>query len=273
VLKSRCWLVAKEEARMDLDLTAKAVVITGGTKGIGLACARAFLAEGAKVGIVSRSQDNVDRACGELPGAFGMAADLSEETGARTMVDRMESELGPIDVLVNSAGAARRTPPDELSPAAYRAAMDSKFFSYVNVIDPVVKRMAERQSGVIVSVIGNGGKLASPVHIPGGAANAGLMLVTAGLATAYAARGVRIVAVNPGVTETERVAEGLQADASLAAISEAEARQRSVARIPMGRFADPMEVASVVVFLASGQASYVTGVSISMDGAAAPIIV
>lgn len=189
------------------------------------------------------------------------------------MVDTMERELGPINVLVNSAGAARRTPPDDLSPAAYRAAMDAKFFSYVNVIDPLVKRMAERRSGVIVNVIGNGGKLASPVHIAGGAANAGLMLVTAGLATAYADRGVRVVAVNPGTTETDRVAEGLKADARLAAISADEARQRSVSRIPMGRFADPEEVARVVVFLASAQASYVTGVSISMDGAAAPIVV
>jgi NAD(P)-dependent dehydrogenase (short-subunit alcohol dehydrogenase family) len=258
---------------MELELGGKAVVITGGTKGIGFACARAFLAEGARIGIVSRSQANVDRALAELPGVFGMSADLSEAGEAGRMVDTMERELGPIDILVNSAGAARRTPPDDLSPAAYRAAMDAKFFSYVNVIDPVVKRMAERRSGVIVSVIGNGGKLASPVHIAGGAANAGLMLVTAGLATAYADRGVRVVAVNPGTTETDRVAQGLKADASLASISAAEARQRSVSRIPMGRFADPDEVARVVVFLASAQASYVTGVSISMDGAAAPIIV
>lgn len=185
----------------------------------------------------------------------------------------MEGELGPVDVLVNSAGAARRTPPDDLSPSVYRAAMEAKFFSYVNVIDPVVKRMAARRSGVIVNVIGNGGKIASPVHVPGGAANAGLMLVTAGLAAAYAERGVRIVAVNPGLTDTSRVAEGLQADAKLASITEAEARQRSVERIPMGRLADPEEIARVILFLASGQASYVTGVSITMDGAAAPIIV
>jgi NAD(P)-dependent dehydrogenase (short-subunit alcohol dehydrogenase family) len=257
---------------MDLDLAGKAVVITGGTKGIGFACAAAFLAEGARIGIVSRSQHNVDSACGDLPGAFGMTADLSDEVAAQRCVDAMERELGPLDVLVNSAGAARRTPPDDLSPAAYRAAMDAKFFSYVNVIDPVVKRMAKHNSGVIINVIGNGGKIASPVHVAGGAANAALMLVTAGLASAYADRGVRIVAVNPGLTDTDRVAEGLQADARLASISEAEARQRSVARIPMGRLADPQEIARVIVFLASGQASYVTGVSITMDGAAAPIV-
>lgn len=258
---------------MDLELEGKVAIVTGGTKGIGLACARVLLAEGAKVGIVSRSQENVDRACGELPGAFGFAADLSDETEARRMVEAMEHELGDIDILVNSAGAARRTPPGELSPKAYRAAMDAKYFPYVNVMDPVVKRMGERGRGVIVNVIGNGGKVAAPVHIPGGAANAGLMLVTAGLAAAYAGRGVRIVAVNPGMTETERVAEGLAADARLAGISPDEARQRSVARIPLGRPASPEEIASAVLFLASGKASYVTGVSISMDGAASPVVV
>lgn len=258
---------------MDLGLSGKVVLVTGGSKGIGLACARAFLDEGAMVGIVSRSRENVDRASDELGGAFGITADLGDSDQAADAVRAMENELGPIDVLVNSAGAARRTPPDELTPASYRAAMEAKFFSYVNVTDPVIKRMAERGSGVIVNVIGNGGKVASPIHVPGGAANAALMLVTAGLATAYADRGVRVLAVNPGLTETERVSEGLKADARLAGISEEQARARGVARIPMGRFAAPEEIANAVVFLASGKASYVTGVSISMDGAAAAVVI
>lgn len=187
---------------MDLALSGKIVVVTGGSKGIGLACAQAFASEGARIAIVSRSKENVGKACAQLPGSYGLAADLSDETNAARAVETIERELGPIDVLVNSAGAAQRTPPDQLSPAAYRKAFDAKFFSYVNIIDPVVKLMVARGSGVIVNVIGNGGKIASPTHIAGGAANAGLMLVTAGLATAYAGRGIRVVAVNPGVTET-----------------------------------------------------------------------
>jgi NAD(P)-dependent dehydrogenase (short-subunit alcohol dehydrogenase family) len=151
--------------------------------------------------------------------------------------------------------------------------MDAKYFSYINVIDPVVKAMAARASGVIVNVIGNGGKVASPVHIPGGAANAALMLATAGLANAYAGKGVRVVGVNPGMTNTGRVAEGLASDARFQGISVDEARQRGVEKIPIGRMAEPEEIAAAVLFLASPRASYITGVTVSMDGASAPTIV
>ncbi len=102
--------------------------------------------------------------------------------------------------------------------------------------------MAARGRGVIVNVIGAGGKVASPTHIAGGAANAALMLATAGLGVAYAASGVRIVGVSPGLTETDRVAEGLKADAKLQGVDLEEARRRAVAKIPLGRLASPREI-------------------------------
>jgi NAD(P)-dependent dehydrogenase (short-subunit alcohol dehydrogenase family) len=258
---------------MDLGLAGKIVLITGGSKGIGLACAEAFLAEGAHVAICSRSQENLDRAKARLPGVIGVAANCADATEALAMIDRVEAEVGPIDVLVNSAGAARRTPAPELTPAAWRDAFDAKFFSYVNVIDPLVKRMAARGTGAIVSVIGAGGKVASPTHLPGGSANAALMLATAGLGAAYAGNGVRIVAVSPGLTETDRVAEGMAAESRAAGISVAEARRRSVERLPMGRMAAPREIADAIVFLASARASYVTGATLAMDGAQLPVVI
>lgn len=258
---------------MELSLIGKRVLVTGGSKGIGLACAQAFAAEGARVAICSRDRGNLDKALAQCPGLAGFAADLADAEAAAAMVSAVEARFGAIDILVNSAGAARRTPPAELSPSVWRAAMDAKYFTYINVIDPVVKAMAARGRGVIVNIIGAGGKVASSIHLAGGAANAALMLVTAGLATAYAPQGIRVIGINPGLTETDRVAEGMASEARQSSIDIAEARTRGIARIPLGRMADPNEIADAVVFLASDRASYITGVNISMDGAAHPIVV
>jgi NAD(P)-dependent dehydrogenase (short-subunit alcohol dehydrogenase family) len=258
---------------MDLGLSSKIALVTGGSKGIGFACAELLAQEGCRVGITSRDRANLDAARRRIKDCFAHAADLTSAEEAARMIDTMEREMGPIDILVNSAGAAKRTPPDDLDPAAWSAAMEAKFFTYIHAIDPLIKRMAARGSGVIVNVIGNGGKVASPTHIAGGAANAALMLATAGLANAYASRGVRVVGINPGLTNTDRVAEGLRAESRLSGTSADEALKRALQRIPLGRMAEPHEIASLVCFLASAQASYVSGVTITMDGVTAPTVV
>jgi len=256
---------------MDLGLKDKKVLITGGSKGIGLACAKAFIAEGARVALVSRSEENLKKA--SIKGAFTLAVDLTDAAAAAAMVERVEKEFGPLDVLVNSAGAAKRTDADDLTPAAWRAGMDAKYFSYINVLDPVIKRMGKRGHGAVINVIGNGGKVASPTHLAGGAANAALLLATAGLAYAYASKGVRVVGVSPGVTKTERVAEGLKAEAKRANVSEEQAYKQMISRLPMGRPAEPEEIADIVVFAASERGRYLTGANISTDGAASHVVV
>lgn len=257
---------------MDLGLTGRRVLVTGGSKGIGLACAAAFLAEGCSVAICSRVADNVAAAVTLPPALSGFTADCSDARDAARLVEEVEAGLGPIDVLVNSAGAARRSPAEAMTPEHWRQAMDAKFFSTIFVVDPAVKRMAERGRGVVVNVIGTGGKVASPIHIAGGAANAALMLATAGLGNAYAARGVRVVGVSPSLTETTRVTEGFEADAAAQGVAPDEARARAVARLPLGRMASAEEVAAAVVFLASDRAAYVTGTTLSVDGGQNPVV-
>ncbi|MFL9871679.1 SDR family oxidoreductase [Paraburkholderia megapolitana] len=268
---------------MDLGLANKVVLITGGSKGIGLACARAFALEGAKVAIVSRDPANLARAREQLA-SEGLhvhltRADLHDPHSAADVVEDATTAVGPIDILINSAGAARRYDPELLDADAFRATMEAKYFPYIYPQQEVLRRMAERvkngqakEPGAIVNIIGMGGKIASDIHIAGGAANAALMLATVGLAHYYARYGIRINAINPGATLTERVEEVLKMDADKQGIEVAEAQARSEARVPLGRYAKPEEIADVALFLASRRASYVTGAIVPMDGGSTPLI-
>lgn len=261
---------------MKLGLEGKVVFITGGSKGLGLACARAFALEGARVSISSRSEENLAKARQTLAQegfeVVTAAADFSDPQHAQAAAARTETLLGPIDILVNSAGAAKRRPWEKLDAEAWQQGMDSKYFTYVHAMDAVRAGMIERKRGAMVNIIGLGGKAASTMHLSGGAANAALMLVTAGWANALGKYGIRVNAVNPGNTLTERLQEALRLDAEKQGISEAEALKRNEERVPLGRLAKPEEVAAVVLFLASDQASYVTGAIIPMDGGRLAVI-
>ena len=255
-------------------MTGRAILVLGGYGAFGRRICRQLASTGdVPVVIAGRSDATVEAALADLDGAQGLAADLRSAEAAAEMVTACRGMVGEIDILINSAGAAQRTVPEKLTPEHWRAAMDAKFFSYINVIDPVVKLMAARGAGRIVNIIGAGGKVASPIHLPGGSANAALMLATAGLATAYAAEGLRVIGLNPGATKTARLKEGLKAQAEFAGITVEEAEQQAASRIPLGRMAEPEEVANMAVFLASDRASYVTGVTINMDGAVTATVV
>ena len=261
---------------MDLQLKGKHVLITGASKGLGLACAQAFLEEGARVSLVARTLETLEQAAASLGGGDSVAvfaADLGDPDAAVAALDAAEASMGPVDVLVNSAGAAKRAAPAELTAAKWHAAMDAKYFTYIHMIDPVVKRMAERGAGAIVNVIGMGGKMGNPAHLAGGSANAALMLATAGLAAAYARQGVRVNAVNPGPVLTERLKEGIAVDARMAAAAGKPAPADPGSRMAMGRVARPDEIAAMVVFLGSAKASYVNGAIVPMDGASTPTVV
>jgi len=262
---------------VDLNLGGKVVLITGGSKGIGLSCAHAFAREGAAVAIASRSRSNLSLAVSSLAGkgwsVSAEVADFSDPEQANAVVRAVEGTLGPIDILINSAGAAARAKPQDLEARHWAAAMGAKYFPYVHAMDAVLKGMIARKAGVIINIIGAGGKIASPTHLAGGAANAALMLVTAGLANAWGPQGVRINGINPGATSTERINHIFSIEAQLTGSSGQELMDAAQKNIPLGRFAEPAEVADVALFLASERASYVTGAILSMDGGMHPMVV
>ena len=262
---------------MDLNLSARVVLVTGGSKGIGLACAEAFAAEGARVAICSRAEANLAAARSALAArghdVLALPADLSRRDAAGPLVAAVEARLGPVDVLVCCAGAARRTAPDQLDEAAWHAGMDAKFFPTIHAVQAVVPGMAARGRGAVVMVVGQGGKTANPTHLAGGSANAALMLATAGLAGAWGPAGVRVNAINPGTTLTDRAQAAFRAEAERAGTTEAQARAEREKQVPLRRFARPDEIAQVALFLASDRASYVTGAVLSMDGGTAATVV
>ncbi|WP_350277408.1 SDR family oxidoreductase [Kribbella sp. HUAS MG21] len=252
---------------MDLQLSGKTAVVTGASKGIGLACVEALAREGAEVTGISRDTGNLVKAQEALAakelGFRAEAVDLTDPEATRAAFER----IGVPDILINCAGAARRTPVDELDSTALHAAMDAKYFTYMHATEAVIRGMAERGSGAVVNIVGQGGRAANPLHIGGGAANAALMLASVGYAKAYAGQGVRVNVINPGMTRTGRVDEGLEAAVRATGRPKDELLAEMTREIPMGRAGEPYEVANVAVFLASPLASYVTASIITMDGA------
>ncbi|GAA5235188.1 SDR family oxidoreductase [Verticiella sediminum] len=269
---------------MNLGLQHKNALVTGGSKGLGFACAHTLLREGARVAIVSRDPVNVADARRRLAAdgfdTVGIVADLADEAAAEHAVAQAEQALGPLDILVNSAGAARRRPAEELDATAWREALGRKFFPYINVQEAVLRRMLTRarergqdgacppetQIGAVVNIVGMGGKFPSESHISGSAANAALLLSTVGLARYYARFGIRINAVNPGVTVTDRTAQTLEHEARIQGVDVDEARRRGEAAAPLRRYGQPGEIADVVAFLASSRASYMVGALVPVDG-------
>ena len=261
---------------MELGLNGKVVIVTGGSKGIGLACMRAFLLEGARVAIVSRAEANLKAALQDL-GALGkdliaVPCDLTRSDSAISMVTEVEQRIGPVDVLVNSAGAAKHYLPEELKAESWHAGMDAKYFTYIHSMQAILPGMEKRGKGAIVNIIGIGGKVANPVHLPGGAANSALMLATVGLAHAYGPKGIRINGINPGLTMTERMLEAARFEAGMCNLSVKEVIAQRQSLIPLRRYATPEDVANLTLFLASEKASYLTGAIIPMDGGLTPVL-
>ena len=261
---------------MDLGLRDRVCIVTGSTAGIGRETARLLAEEGARVVISGRDQARVDEAAGEVGAALGVAVDLGTPAGPGTLVEAATSEVGPVDCLVNNVGIAYQRSFDELTDANWQEMWDLNVMSYVRAINAVLPGMRERGSGRIVNVSSTAGKRPSTGMPDYSVTKAAVLSLSRLVADVYAADGILCNAVTPGPTASPAwLAEGGLADqgAARSGKSREEVLEGVGKGRPLGRLADPEEIASVIVFLCSDRASYVTGSAWSADGGTVPIII
>lgn len=254
---------------MDLGLSGKRVLITGGSRGIGLAAARGFAAEGCELFLSARSTEKLEAAKTALVAEFGIpveihACDLLDNAS----VMNLASLCSDVDILINNAGATPTGPIEAVEYADWREGFELKLIATATLTREIYMNMKERRSGVIINVIGNCGERPDPEIIIATITNTGLMAFTRALGAASPEFGVRVVGVNPGPTETERLV-ALMKRKSADRTGDAERWRELVAPLPFGRPANPAETADAIVFAASDRASYVSGTIITVDGGVA----
>jgi len=261
---------------MDLGLRDCVCVVTGSTAGIGLATARSLGEEGAKVVVCGRETERVETARRSTRASLGVVCDLAEPGAPEELVAETAAALGPVDVLVNNIGHAYHSAFDELSDRQWDDMWQLNVMSYVRSIRAVLPSMRERGRGSIVNVSSTAGKRPSTGMPNYSVTKAAVLSLSRLVADLYAADGIRSNAVLPGPTAT-----GAWLDDGGLADQQAEAGGRTRDQVlaavgagrPLGRLAEPEEIAAVIVFLCSERAAYVTGAAWSADGGTVPIII
>ena len=251
---------------MDLKLKGSRVLVTGGSRGIGLATALAFAREGAVPVIASRSAEVLQSALATIQQETGVTAqavtaDLASPEGLHNLM----SQAGEIDILVNNAGAIPGGSLADIEDARWRQAWELKLFGYINLIREVLPRMEMRGSGVIANIIGMAGAAPRNEYICGSTANAALMAFTQAVGAASPRRGVRVFGINPSPTRSDRMEGMLRAQAAKKLNDENRWMELTVG-MPFGRLTEPKEIADLTVFSCSPLSAYLSGTVINVDG-------
>jgi 3-oxoacyl-[acyl-carrier protein] reductase len=256
---------------MDLAMTGKKAIVTGGSVGIGKAITWSFAREGVDVAICARRKEQLEETAAEISKATGrkiypIPADLTKPADAENFIRKAHAALGRIDILVNNAGSAPGGVIEHLSEEEWASALQLKFMGYVRCMKHVLPIMQRQKKGRVVNVIGNDGVKVSYWEIAPGAANAAGQNLTLSLASQYGKDNISFVCINPGPVRTERWTGLVKAMARDMNMSYEQADQLAPASIPLGRIAESEEVANLVTFLASDLAFFVNGTMIEIDG-------
>jgi len=251
---------------MDLQISGKRALITGGNKGIGRAVANVFADEGCDLVLVARDEAALEEVAGAIRARTQVnvetiAADLSSEETVR----QVARDAGDIDILVNNAGAIPTGNLLQVDNDAWRKAWDLKVFGYISLSREIYPSMAARKSGVIINIIGGAGERHPAAYIAGAAGNAALIGFTRSLAHAAHADGIRVIGINPGAIATDRQKMMMRSRAE-AQLGDAERWQELYKNLPFGRAGEPEEIANTVAFFASPLSGYTSGATLTIDG-------
>jgi len=256
---------------MDLGLAGRVAIVTGASRGIGRAVAERLCREGASVALCARNRESLAEAQRALEAIGGgrvltVEADLTEPAAAGRVVEATAAAWGRIDILVNNAGAARGIPFDELTEELWLENLKLKLFGYLRMARQVLPHLRRNGWGRIVNIAGLAGLQPTPMSMPIGLNNAGILNVMKALADGEAANNILVTTVCPGPILTERQTRLLQDVAQRKGVSFEAAQSEATSAIPLRRMGRPEEVADAVAFLASERASYITGSVVLLDG-------
>ncbi|HEX3954110.1 MAG TPA: SDR family oxidoreductase [Stellaceae bacterium] len=251
---------------MDLGLRGKKALVTGASKGIGRACAEVLAAEGCDVVLVSRTAADLEAVRAKIAGEHNVAVrvfalDLSDGRS----VDTLAAECTDIDILVNNAGAIPGGDIAQIDEARWRQAWDLKVFGYINMTRRFYAQMAARKAGVIVNILGAAGENPDFNYIAGSSGNASLMAFTRAMGGMSPRDGIRVIGINPGPVQTERLVTLMRTRAE-GQFGDPEKWTELMKPLAFGRAAKPEEIGYMAAFLASDLSAYTTGLIITIDG-------
>ena len=239
------------------ELDGHVALVTGGSRGIGLAIAKELARAGAKVAVVGRNSEAAESAATSLEGAghAGYGCDVSEAEGATAVVTKIEEELGPVEILVNNAGITRDNIFIRMKEEEWDEVLAVNLKGAFNMTRALARGMMKRRSGVVLNITSVVGIKGNAGQVNYAASKAGLIGFTKSIARELAPRGIRCNAIAPGFITTDMTAELPESMV-----------QELQSRIPLGRFGDPGDVSGLVRFLAGPEARYITGQVVAVDG-------